>query len=84
MRVGVAAGGRGVGVHVGVGVIVGVFVGVAVLVGVFVTVGGGPCVGVTEGAAASDVPAAPPREPPRAKTIGPLESGAPTGMWKSR
>ncbi len=80
MRVGVAAGGRGVGVHVGVGVSVGVLVGVAVLVGVFVTVGGGPSAGVTEGDAASDVPAA----PPRAKTIGPLESGAPTGMWKSR
>ena len=84
--VGVAVGGRGVGVHVGVGVTVGVLVGVAVYVGVFVTVGGGPCVGVADGATAAVAAVAllvPPREV-TPKTIGPVLKGAPAGMWKSR
>ena len=78
--VGVAAGGRGVGVgvQVGVGVTVGVFLGVVVCVGVLVTVGGGPGVGVgDEVLALAPLPDVP-------NMIGPVESGAPAGMWKSR
>ena len=79
--VGVAAGGRGVGVRVGVGVqvgvgvTVGVFLGVVVCVGVLVT---GPGVGVGgEVLALAPLPDVP-------NMIGPVESGAPAGMWKSR
>ena len=77
---GVARGARGVGVGVGVnvGVGVGVRVGVAVAVAVGVAVGGSVAVAV----AVAPVPGVEVVRP--GKTSGPLESGVPGGILKSR